>query len=193
MVGSLAITLVGCGSTPALIKSSPKALVLRLSQLPYPGFVVETGSGTNGFISNKTAAGGNRALLRTYAHEDRKSAYLASFEREVSPQEVIGPVVIESSAVRYGSAAGAAGGFAEAKTQLAKSGWTEISTGGLGAQSFGFTETKALDDTEYQSFVVDWRQANVVNQIRIAGNAATMDLTYALTLARVQQRAEAHS
>jgi hypothetical protein len=193
VVGSFAITLVGCGNTPALIQSSPKALVLHLSQLPYPGFVVETGSGTNGFISNKTAAGGNHALLRAYAREGRQSAYLATFDREVSPQEVIGPVVIESSAVRYGSAGGAAGGFAEAKTELAKSGWSEISTGALGAQSFGFTETKALDETEYQSFVVDWRQANVVNQIRIAGNAATMDLTYALTLARVQQRAEAHS
>lgn len=155
--------------------------------------MTETGSGTNGFISNKTAAAGNHALLRTYARESRQSAYLATFQREVSPQEVVGPVVIESSAVRYAAERGAADGLAEAKTQLVKSGWTEISTGALGAQSFGFTETKALDQTEYQSFVVDWRQANVVNQIRVAGNAATMDLNYALTLARVQQRAEVHS
>ncbi|MFZ0168511.1 MAG: hypothetical protein WAL64_03690 [Candidatus Dormiibacterota bacterium] len=155
--------------------------------------MAETGSGTTGVISNKTAAAGNHALLRTYAREGRQSAYQATFQREVSPQEVIGPVVIESSAVRYGSEAGASDGFAEAKRQLTKSGWSQISTGSLGAQSFGFTETKALDQTEYQSFVVDWRQANVVNQIRVAGNAATMDLTYALTLARVQQRAEVHS
>jgi hypothetical protein len=185
--------LVGCGNAPALIKSSPQVLVLRLSQLPYPGFVVETGSGTNGFISNKTAAGGDRALLRRYGEEGRQSAYLATFQREVSPQAAVGPVVIESSAVRYGSAAGAASGFAEEKSQLAQSGWVQVSTGSLGAQSVGFTETKALDQTEYQSFVVDWRQANLLNQIRIAGNAATMDLTYALTLARVQQRAEARS
>jgi hypothetical protein len=187
------MTLAGCGSSAALIRSSPKTLVLHLSQLPYPGFVVETGKGTNGFISNKTAAAGDRALLRRYASEDRQTAYLATFDREVSPQEVIGPVVIESSAIRYGSASGAAGGFVEARSQLAQDGWTEISTGSLGAESFGFTETKALDQTEYQSFVVDWRQDNVVNQIRIAGNAATMDLTYALTLARVQQRSEAHT
>jgi len=193
LVGSVTITLVGCGSTPALIKSAPKALVLRLSQLPYPGFVAETGSGNTGVISNKTAAGGNHALLRTYAREGRQSEYQATFQRAVSPQEVIGPVVIESSAVRYGSEPGAQKGLAEAKTQLTNSGWSEISTGALGAQSFGFTETKALDQTEYQSFVVDWRQANVVNQIRVAGNAATMDLTYALTLARVQQRAEVRS
>jgi hypothetical protein len=186
------MTLVGCGNTPGLIQSSPKALVLSLSQLPYPGFVVETGKGTNGFISNKMAAAGDRALLRRYASEGRQTAYVATFDREVSPQEVIGPVVIESSAVRYGSAAGAAGGFAQARSQLAQTGWTQISTGSLGAQSFGFTETKVLDQTEYQSFVVDWRKDNVVNQIRIAGNAATMDLTYALTLARVQQRTEAH-
>jgi hypothetical protein len=186
------MTLVGCGTNPGLIQSSPKALVLHLSQLPYPGFVVETGKGTNGFISNKSAAAGDRALLRRYASEGRQTAYLATFERQVSPQEVIGPVVIESSAVRYASATGAIGGFAEARSQLAQGGWTEISTGSLGAQSFGFTETKALDQTEYQSFAVDWRQGNVVNQIRIAGNAATMDLSYALILARVQQRAEAH-
>jgi hypothetical protein len=187
------MTLVGCGATATLIQTSPKALVLQLSQLPYPGFVVETGKGTNGFISNKTAAAGDRALLRRYASEGRQTAYLATFDREVSPQEVIGPVVIESSAIRYGSATGAAGGLAEARSQLAAASWTEISTGSLGAQSFGFTETKALDQTEYQSFVVDWRQDNVVNQIRIAGNAATMDLTYALTLARVQLHAEAHT
>lgn len=183
--------LVGCGNSPALLSAPPKALVLNLSQLPYPGFIVESGTGKNGVISNKSAAAGDSRLRRTYEAEGRKSAYLATFVREVSPQAVVGPVVIESSAVSYASLSGAASGFALAKRQLGQGGWQQASTGRLGQEAVGFTQTKALGQTEYQSFVVDWRQANVVNQIRIAGNAATMDLNYALSLARVQQRAEA--
>lgn len=132
-------------------------------------------------------------MLRKYQAQGRKSAYIATFEREVSPQEVVGPVVIESSAVTYQTTAGAAGGFAQEKSQLGTSGWEAVSTGTLGDQAVAFTETKAVDQTEYQSFVLEWRQANVVNEIRIAGNAATLDLAYALTLGRVQQRAEAKS
>ena len=182
--------LVGCASSPALIKSSPKALVLTLSQLPYSGFVVEKGSKADGFISNSEAAGGDASLLRRYQTEGRQSAYLVTFVREVSPQTVVGPVVIESSAVLYTSASGAASGFVEEKKQLGQAGWVEVSTGRLGAEAVAFTESKALDQTQYQSFVLDWRQANVVNQIHIAGNAATLDLNYALSLARVQQRAK---
>ncbi|MGH7643746.1 MAG: hypothetical protein ACRENX_12195 [Candidatus Dormibacteria bacterium] len=108
----------------------------------------------------------------------------------MSPQEVIGPVVVASSATTYSSITGAVSGFSLTTRQLGKAGWDQVSTGSLGAEAVAFTETKALDQTEYQSFVLEWRQANVVNQIRIAGNAATLDLAYALTLARVQQRAE---
>lgn len=183
--------LVGCANSPALISRSPRELVLKLSQLPYPGFLVESGTTGNGFISNKVAAAGDARLRRSYQAEGRQSAYLATFVREVSPQQVIGPVVIESTAVLYQSVSGAEAGFALAKQQLGQGGWQQVSTGHLGQEAFGFTQIRALGQTEYQSFVVDWGQANVVNQIRIAGNAATLDLTYALTLARVQQLAEA--
>jgi len=185
--------LVGCGSSPALIRISPQALVLRLSQLPYPGFVKEKGSSNSGVISNKKVAGGAPAVLRRIQAQGRESGYIATYDREVSPQEVVGPVVIESAAVTYKTAAGAASGFALEKKALASASWEQVSTGKLGEQAVAFTETKEVDQTEYQSFVLDWRQANVVNEIRIAGNAATLDLTYALTLARVQQRTEARS
>jgi len=182
--------LVGCGGAPSNLHGSPRSLVLSLSQLPYPGFVAEKGRANNGVISNKAAAGGDRSVLRQYQNEQRESAYVATFIREVSPQEVVGPVVIGSSAVKYESAAGASGGFTLAKQQLDATGWTQVSTGSLGAEAVAFTESKALDQIQYQSFVIEWRQANVVNQVRIAGNAATLDLNYALTLARVQERRE---
>jgi len=167
--------------------------VLRLSQLPYPGFVAESGASSTGVISNKAAAAGEGSVLRQFRAQGRLSAYIATFARQVSPQEVVGPVVIASSAVIYRSASGAALGFAQEKQNLTRSGWVQVSTGQLGEQAAAFTETKALDQTEYQSFVLEWRQANVNNQVRIAGNAATLDLNYGLTLARVQQRAEVHS
>ncbi|HVB53246.1 MAG TPA: hypothetical protein VNF24_03515 [Candidatus Acidoferrales bacterium] len=152
--------------------------------------MIEKGSKNTGVISNKKAAGGEASVLHQYQAEGRQTAYMTTFDREVSPQEVVGPVVIASSAVTYMSAAGATSGFALAKKQLGQTGWEQVSTGSLGAQAAAFTETKALDQSEYQSFVLAWRQANVVNEIRIAGNAATLDLNYALTLARVQQRTE---
>ncbi|HEY6538446.1 MAG TPA: hypothetical protein VI138_05325 [Candidatus Dormibacteraeota bacterium] len=158
--------------------------------MPYPGFVTEKGSKNNGVISNKTAAAGDNALLRRYQREGRRSGYLATFDREVSPQAVVGPVVIESSAVTYSTATGAQGGLGLEDHQLLAEGWTPVSTGTLGQGAEAFTETKALDQTQFQSFVLNWRQGNVDNEIRIAGNAATLDLTYALTLGRVQERAE---
>lgn len=185
--------LVGCGNSPAMIRVSPRALVLSLSQLPYPGFVIEKGSSNTGVISNKQAASGSASVLRRYQAQGRQSGYIATFDREVSPQEVVGPVVIESSAVTYKTASGAESGFELEKKALASESWEEVSTGKLGEQAEAFTETKEVDQTEYQSFVLDWRHANVVNEIRIAGNAATLDLTYALTLARVQQRSETRS
>ncbi|MGH7759181.1 MAG: hypothetical protein ACREN7_07705, partial [Candidatus Dormibacteria bacterium] len=60
----------------------------------------------------------------------------------------------------------------------------------LGQEVRAFTAIRSLDQTSYESFVVEWRQDNVDNEIRIAGNAATLDLNYALTLARLQQRTE---
>ncbi len=152
--------------------------------------MVEKGSKNTGVISNREAAAGSGSVLHQYKAQGRQSGYLATFLREVSPQEVIGPVVVASSATTYSSITGAVSGFSLTTRQLGKAGWDQVSTGSLGAEAVAFTETKALDQTEYQSFVLEWRQANVVNQIRIAGNAATLDLAYALTLARVQQRAE---
>jgi len=190
---SLVITLAGCGNSSAPITASPRTLVLTLLQLPYAGFTIENGSKSTGFISNKTAAGGQGAALRRFEAEDRKSAYLATFIREVSPQEVVGPVVIASSAVLYGSISGASSGFTAASKQLGQTGWQHVSTGPLGDQAAGFTESRMANQVDYQSFVIDWRQSNVVNQVRIAGNAATLDIGYALTLARIQQRSAAAS
>ncbi|MGH7641324.1 MAG: hypothetical protein ACREOL_10550 [Candidatus Dormibacteria bacterium] len=118
------------------------------------------------------------------------AGFVATFVREVSPQQVVGPVVIASSATTYASARGASSGLQDRGSELQDQGWQSVSTGRLGQEVRAFTAIRSLDQTSYESFVVEWRQDNVDNEIRIAGNAATLDLNYALTLARLQQRTE---
>ncbi len=180
--------LAACGAEGQLIHSSPRDLVLTVGEIPYPGFVVEQGSPSAGVYNDRRAAAGNRAVLRELEAAGRISGYEADFVRSASPQQAVGPVVIESSAVTYRSAAGARTGLEVVAHQARDSGGVQISTGRLGDGAVGFTLQKQFDGTSYEAFVVAWRQDNVVAGIQIEGNAATLDVGYALTLARLQQR-----
>ncbi len=194
-MGTLAIgscagaLLAGCaGGQGALINKSPKQLVLSVGQIPYPGFVVESGSASAGVYSNRRAAGGSAAVLRKLEAAGRITGYQADFDRSLSPQQAVGPVVIESSAATYRSDAGAAAGLRVVAEQARSAGGVQISTGKLGDQAVGFTLQKQFDGTSYEAFVVAWRQQNVVAGIQIEGNAATLDVNYAVDLAQLQQR-----
>lgn len=192
-MGTLAIgsctgaLLAGCGPAGPLIHKPPKDLVLTVGELPYPGFVVEQGSPSAGVYSDRRAAAGNRDLLRKLESAGRITGYEADFTRSISPQQAVGPVVIESSAATYRSAAGAATGLQVVVQQARGAGGVQISTGSLGNQAVGFTLQKQFNGTTYEAFVVAWRQKNVVAGIQIEGNAATLDVTYAITLAQLQQ------
>jgi hypothetical protein len=126
-------------------------------------------------------------MLRGLRRAGRETGYEADFDRAASPAEAVGPVVIESSASTYETTAGAAEGLRLVDEQTVAGGASAISTGSVGAKTFGFSSTKQLDGTSYEAFVVSWREANVVAVIEIEGNAATLDIQYAVTLARLQE------
>ncbi len=180
--------LAGCGPAGPIIHEPPRELVLTVGEIPYPGFVVEHGSPSAGVYSDRRAAAGDRAVLRRLEAAGRISGYEADFTRSISPQQAVGPVVIESSAATYTTAAGAATGLEVVAQQARAAGGVQISTGQLGDQAVGFVLQKQFAGTSYEAFVVAWRQDNVVGGIQIEGNAATLDVNYAVTLARLQQR-----
>jgi|GEM_PF-3396826 len=189
LASSAGVFLCGCGSQPAQIIHKPvRDLVLTVGQIPYPGFQVEPGSPSAGPYSNKRAAASSAAVARELARAGRITGYEADFERTASPQEAVGPVVIESSAASFRSDAGAAQGLRVVAQQARTAGGTQISTGRLGDGAVGFILQKQFNGTSYEAFVVAWRQANVVAGIQIEGNAATLDVGYAITLAERQQR-----
>ncbi|NNM96878.1 MAG: hypothetical protein HKL89_04655 [Candidatus Dormibacteraeota bacterium] len=186
---SVAVLLGGCGTAPAhLIKAPLKDLVLTLSEIPYPGFVVEHGSSSAGYYSNQRTAGKNGGLLRKLQSAGREEGYEADFNRSQSPQQAVGPVVIESSASIYRSATGAGQGLRLVGAQALAAGGTAVSTGKVGDQALGFMEVRQFEGTSYEAYIVAWRQANVVAAIQVEGNAATLDIQYAISLATIQQR-----
>lgn len=192
-----ALVAVGCSASTVLggcavisgglVKAPVRDLVLTVAEIPYPGFVVEHGAATAGYYNNARVAGTDKILLDELRKAGRDSGYEADFDRDASPVAAIGPVVIESSASTYSTAMGAVAGLKLVYQQTVASGASAISTGTIGQQTFGFTSTKPLDGTTYEAFVVAWREDNVVAGIEIEGNAATLDVQYATTLAKLQE------
>jgi hypothetical protein len=192
-----ALVAVGCSASAvlggcsvisgSLVKAPVKDLVLTVAEIPYPGFVVEHGSATAGYYSDARVAGKDKTLLAELRKAGRESGYEADFDRDASPVAAIGPIVIESSATTFSSTAGAASGLNLIDQQTVAGGASAISTGTIGQQTFGFTSTKPLDGTTYEAFVIAWREDNVVAGIEIEGNAATLDVQYATTLAKLQE------
>lgn len=181
--------LGGCaGSQSTPIKTPVTELVLTVGSLPFPGFVVERSSPSAGYYSNKRLAGKDLSLLRELDSAGRLTGFEVDFDRAASPQQAVGPVVIESSASTYRTAKGAATGLRLLAQQARAEGGVQISTGRLGDGGVGFTLQKQFAGTSYEAFILAWRQNNVVGGIQIEGNAATLDISYALTLADLQQR-----
>jgi hypothetical protein len=171
-----------------VVHAPVKDLVLTVAEIPYPGFVVEKGAASSGYYTDSRVAGKDKTMLQGLRKAGRQQGYEAAFDRAASPVEAVGPVVIESSASTYLTSTGAAEGLRLVDKQTVAGGASEISTGSVGAKTFGFNSSKQLDGTTYEAFVVSWREANVVAGVEIEGNAATLDIQYAITLARVQER-----
>ncbi len=188
---SYGVLLAGCSSGAGAIHAKPEQLVLRLQQIPYPGFETFGSASGTGEVSNQRAANGNRTLLNQLRAEGRIAGYAIAYQRLASPQAAIGPILIESSAATYRSGAGATAGFRLQERRNLTAGWRLVSAGHLGEQAVAFQQLRQSQQTSYEALIVEWREINVVNSVEVEGSAATLDLNYALTLARIQQRGEA--
>ncbi|MGA9774535.1 MAG: hypothetical protein WBU92_01290 [Candidatus Dormiibacterota bacterium] len=180
--------LAGCGSPPTQVKGPVQDLPLTVEQIPFPGFEVEAHSSHAGYYSNRRLAAGDSAQLQALDRAGRETGFERDFTRAASPVQAVGPVVIESSVSLYRNASGAGQGLKLLGRQLVGAGATPISTGTLGQAVLGYVLQKPLNGVAYDSFIIAWRQANAVAVIQAEGTAATMDVQYALQLARIQQR-----
>jgi hypothetical protein len=171
-----------------MIRGPVEDLPLTVQEIPFPGFEVEANSPSAGFYSNSRLAAGDVATLAALRRAGRLGGYERDFSRAVSPVQAVGPVVIESSASLFRTGSGAAQGLALLGAELVRAGGTPISTGQVGQAVLGYVIQKQLDGVAYDSFVVLWRQDNAVGVILAAGNAATMDVQYAVQLAQLAER-----
>ncbi len=195
-VGGAVLTcglLTACATHPAVpapIRTDPERLVLTLDELPYPGFQVETATPDTGRRSNRAVAAGSATLLAALRREGRVTGYVADFVRPVAPAQAVGPVLIQSAATTFRTAAAAAADLRRASAALTQAGDTALSAGHLGQAAIAFTVQRAAAQVTYAQYVVEWRDLNVVNAVSIEGDALSLDLGYAITLARLQQRLE---
>ncbi len=189
LLGCLAAGAVaGCAAAPAMIRGPVEDLPLTVQEIPFPGFEVEANSPSAGFYSNSRLAAGDAATLAALRRAGRVDGYERDFSRAASPVQAVGPVVIESSTSLFRTASGAAQGLSLLGRGLVRAGGTPISTGQVGQEVLGYVIQKQLNGVAYDSFVVLWRQANAVAVVLAAGNAATMDVQYAVQLAQIAER-----
>ncbi|HUY96218.1 MAG TPA: hypothetical protein VMW47_01085 [Verrucomicrobiae bacterium] len=194
MAGGAILTcglLAACGprSVPLpTVRTHPAQLVLTLAELPYPGFQAEPATPGAGPRSNRTVAGGSREQLATLRRQGRVTGFVADFSRPVSVAQAVGPVVIQSGATVYRTGADARAALDRAAAALTAVGDTQVSTGRLGQAAVAFSSQRTAVQVTYEQYAVEWRQANVLNSVVVEGNAQTLDLGYALSLARLQQR-----
>jgi len=194
-VGGAVLTcglLAGCAPQPAptVIRTDPARLVLTLSELPYPGFQVAAATPDSGRRSNRAEAGGSPAVLHRLEQEGRTTGYSATYTRAVQIASAVGPVVIQSVATAYRTDGDATAALGRDAAGLAGAGDTRLSAGRVGQAAVAFTSQRSAAQVTYAQYVVEWRELNVVNAVVVEGNALTLDLGYALTLARLQQRGE---
>ena len=171
-----------------MIRGPVEDLPLTVQEIPFPGFEVEANSPSAGYYSNARLAAGDAATLSALQRAGRLSGYERDYSRAASPVQAVGPVVIESSASLFRTAAGATEGLALLGRALVRAGGTPISTGQVGQEVLGYVIQKQLNGVAYDSFVVLWRQDNAVGVVLAAGNAATMDVQYAVQLAQIAER-----
>ncbi|MGC8472960.1 MAG: hypothetical protein ACP5PW_00935 [Candidatus Dormibacteria bacterium] len=189
LLGCLAAGVVaGCATAPVMIRGPVQDLPLTVQEIPFPGFEVEANSPSAGYYSNSRLAAGDAATLSALDRAGRLSGYERDFARAASPVQAVGPVVIESSASLFRTASGATKGLALLGQALVRAGGTPISTGQVGQEVLGYVIQKQLNGVAYDSFVVLWRQENAVGVVLAAGNAATMDVQYAVQLAQIAER-----
>jgi hypothetical protein len=134
--------------------------------------------------------GGHRADPDRFG---RLGGWKSRYRRGGTPQTA-GPLVIESRADLFDSAAGAEDDFNAAREDLKESelGWNPIDEPGLGDESFAATYVQsALNAVRY--YQVFWRHDNATASIDVNGFDGKLALADVLELARKQERRIARS
>lgn len=175
--GTVSSTAVASSPPP-----SPVTLLLRLDDLPLPGFTVQSGPSS---LDVTRLAGGDPGLAEELRRDGVTGGATVRFFRAV-PQlaDANGPVdiieVVESTA----SAAAAHRVFAaEAGRRDAEAGAVSLSTGPLGDEGHGDFTTASASGVVVAQTVLAWRVGDLVTVLTVRERLAGSPLAHALAVA----------
>lgn len=190
----LGAVLLGCSSATstgatasqvALRTGSPESYLLRLDDLPLPGFTVATPTAA---LTTADVTGGDQVRLdRLHADHFEAGARVRYFRPVGDFANSNGPVDVISTVQRFAGIAGADDAFvAEVQRQDSASGATPLSTGPLGDEGHGDLTTANANGVTVAQTVLVWRTANLVSVLEVHERLAGSPLTHALTIAQPQ-------
>jgi hypothetical protein len=184
-VAVLGVTAVALAAAPV-----PKAMVLRLSDLP-TSFAVSD----RGVLTNAQEAKQKGQLVSLYTKLGRVIGYEIAFKRNAAPDSLpAGPLVVVSSASVYTTTKGASTALRVESANLeahAKKDGTKlrrISVGApIGQEARLYREESTQGGLAEVTYVVVWRQGPILSYVVTWGASGRMAPAHAITLARKQQ------
>jgi len=160
----------------------PKAMVLRLSDIP-SGFFVQS----QGYESLRAAAAGSPFTVAQYKAWGYLSYYEVDYELAGTGTKVLtGPLEIASSASVYKTAAGAAASFAASRAQCPKHGRLFSTNAPIGDGSFGCVYSTSKSGVPVVVYVLTWHRGPCKAGIVVDGLSTAVSATRAVGLARLE-------
>jgi hypothetical protein len=184
-VAVLAVTAVALASTPA-----PKAMVLRVSDLPKSFAVTE-----KGVLTNAQEAKQKGHLVSLYTRLGRLTGYEIAFKRNAAPGELpAGALVVVSSASLYTTTKGAATALRVESANIeasARKDGTKLSrlpvAPPIGQEARLYGEESTEGGLAWVTYVVAWRQGPTLSYVVMGGASGRVAPAQAIVLARKQQ------
>ena len=180
MVGSSTAS----GPPPRSLSASD--YVLRLDELPDPGFAIVTPVSP---VDPTTLAGGDSARLSLFHNEGLEQAATARYFRAVASLATSnGPIDVTSTVERFGTAGGAHRAFGDEVTHDdSLSGSTALSTGPVADEAHAtLLTTTDADGTPLSQTTLVWRSVNLVCVLMVRQRLAGSPLQAALLVATPQ-------
>lgn len=191
VAGVLAGLVAGCSGAastsatppPAVHTAAAESYLLRLDELPVPGFTVQAAAA---LVDLATLAGGDQARADRLDADRFQSAASVRYFRPVGDLgNSNGPLDVLCTVLRFAAVAGAGDAFAaEAARQDAVTGATPLSTGPLGDQGHGDLTTADDAGIAVAQTVLVWRSANLVTILEVHERLGGSPLAHALQVAR---------
>ena len=179
---AIAGLVVGVGAAQAA--PNPKAMVLKLTDLP-ASFSLEKGY----YCDNACAAKEGSTPLSRFQALGRITGYAAQYTREA----LVGAIRIESHASLYKTAKGAHQSWLDSIKKAGNKGggsprFKELSLGGrIGHEARYYSTTGTFGGVKATIYVVIWRYGNVKASLVLGGVAGTVEPALGANLARKQQ------